>query len=112
MLKDATPLTCPFTVAFNGTDQAELHVNGSQYTLTAGSYSEWIPVVFRASLGVKVAGICRFQLQEIQPEFRLYVTPVQIDPAKPVMPVSHPRIYSTYLAKNQGRYATLGLARG
>jgi len=110
MLKDATPLTCPFTVALNGTDQAELRVNGSYYTLTVGSYSDWIPVVFRASLGVKVSGICRFQLQEINPEFRLYVTPVQIDPAKPVMPVSHPRIYSTYLAKNQGRYATLGLA--
>ena len=110
MLKTAAPLTCPFTVALNGTDQAELRVNGSHYTLTVGSYSEWIPVVFRASLGVKVSGICRFLLQETQPEFRLYVTPVQIDPAKPVMPVSHPRIYSTYLAKNQGRYATLGLA--
>jgi len=110
MLKDAVPLTCPFKLEFNGTDQAELHVNGSHYTLTVGSYSDWIPVVFRASLGLKVSGICRFQLQEINPEFRLYVTPVQIDPAKPVMPVSHPRIYSTYLAKNQGRYATLGLA--
>ena len=110
MLKDAAQLTCPFTVALNGTEQAELHVNGSRYTLTIGSYSEWIPVVFRASLGVKVSGICRFLLQQTDPEFCLYVTPVQIDPAKPVMPVSHPRIYSTYLAKNQGRYATLGLA--
>ena len=109
MLKAAAPLTCPFTVVLNDTD-AELRVGSSRYTLIVGSYSEWIPVVFRASLGVKVTGICRFLLQETQPEFRLYVTPVQIDPVKPVMPVSHPRIYSTYLAKNQGRYATLGLA--
>jgi predicted AlkP superfamily phosphohydrolase/phosphomutase len=110
MLKESLPLRCPFTVELNGIDSAELRLNGSRYRLSAGAYSEWIPVVFRASLGVKVSGICRFLLQETQPEFRLYVTPVQIDPAKPVMPVSHPRIYASYLAKNQGRYATLGLA--
>ncbi len=105
-----TPLSCPFTISLNGPDQAELLVARERYTLTVGSCSPWIPVEFRASFGRKISGICRFLLQETEPELRLYVTPVQIDPAKPVMPVSHPRIYSTYLAKNQGRYATLGLA--
>ncbi len=109
-LRESTALTCPFTVGLNGSAKAELSINGSRYPLTVGVYSPWIPVVFRASLGLKISGICRFLLQAIDPEFCLYVTPVQIDPAKPVMPVSHPGIYSTYLAKNQGRYATLGLA--
>lgn len=110
LMAERTPLTCPFTVTLNGSDTAELFVAGSRHTLTVGTYSPWIAVEFRASLGRRVSGICRFLLQETEPELRLYVTPVQIDPAKPVMPVSHPRIYSTYLAKNQGRYATLGLA--
>jgi hypothetical protein len=42
--------------------------------------------------------------------FELYSTAVQIDPSKPLMPISHPRVYSIYLAKQQGRSATLGLA--
>jgi len=107
---ERAPLTCPFTVTLSGSQRAELRVAGARHTLMVGAYSPWIPVEFRASLGRKISGICRFLLQETEPELRLYVTPVQIDPAKPVMPVSHPPIYATYLAKNQGRYATLGLA--
>ena len=44
------------------------------------------------------------------PEFELYTTPVNIDPEKPAMPVGYPSVYSVYLAKKQGSYATLGLA--
>lgn len=110
LLSERVSLTCPFTVALNGPHAADLRVGGARYRLSVGAYSPWIPVEFRAALGRKISGICRFLLQETEPEFRLYVTPVQIDPAKPVMPISHPRMYATYLAKNQGRYATLGLA--
>ena len=35
---------------------------------------------------------------------------MHIDPAKPVMPISHPKVYAIYLAKQLGPYATLGLA--
>jgi predicted AlkP superfamily phosphohydrolase/phosphomutase len=59
---------------------------------------------------VKVHGICKFLLLETEPEFELYVTPINIDPEKPVMPIAHPGIYSTYFAKRFGPYATLGLA--
>jgi predicted AlkP superfamily phosphohydrolase/phosphomutase len=44
------------------------------------------------------------------PEFELYVTPINIDPEKPAMPISFPAVYSTYLAKRQGPFGTLGLA--
>ena len=110
LLTERTPLSCPFTVSLNCSDQAELRIGSERHALKVGTYSPWIAVAFRASLGRKITGICRFLLQEVEPEVRLYVTPVQIDPAQPVMPVSHPPIYSIYLAKNQGRYATLGLA--
>jgi len=108
---DKTVMTCPFTVRLNGTQgQAELSVNGTRHTLRQGEYTEWAQVVFRAGLGVKVRGICQFLLLRTEPEFELYVTPIQIDPAKPAMPIAHPAVYATYLAKNQGLYATLGLA--
>jgi predicted AlkP superfamily phosphohydrolase/phosphomutase len=59
---------------------------------------------------VKVRGVCRFLLKRYEPPFEMYCTPVQIDPERPVMPISHPRQYSKYLAKLLGTYATLGLA--
>jgi predicted AlkP superfamily phosphohydrolase/phosphomutase len=59
---------------------------------------------------MKVNGICKFLLLNIAPEFELYVTPVNIDPEKPVMPIAYPTVYSTYFSKLQGPYATLGLA--
>ena len=38
------------------------------------------------------------------------MSPINLDPEKPAMPVSHPSYYSMYLAKRIGPYATLGLA--
>jgi predicted AlkP superfamily phosphohydrolase/phosphomutase len=42
--------------------------------------------------------------------FSLYVSPINLDPEKPAMPISHPSYYATYLAKRVGTYSTLGLA--
>ena len=42
--------------------------------------------------------------------FSLYMTPLNIDPDRPAMPISHPSYYATYLAKKLGPYSTLGLA--
>ncbi len=104
------PMRCPFEVRITGPDAAVLKVCGRTYKLARGQYTPWINVSFRAAPGVKVRGICEFLLLETQPEFRLYVTPLQIDPARPAMPISHPKIYSVYFSKLLGPYATLGLA--
>ena len=45
-----------------------------------------------------------------EPEFELYVTPINIDPENPAMAIGYPAVYPIYLAKRQGPYATLGLA--
>jgi predicted AlkP superfamily phosphohydrolase/phosphomutase len=108
--KDAVILKCPFVVTIRDEDTARLCVGGSDYTLKRGVYTEWVKVRFKAAPGMKVHGICRFLLLSTTPEFGLYVTPINIDPEKPAMPVSHPGIYSIYLAKSQGPFATLGLA--
>jgi predicted AlkP superfamily phosphohydrolase/phosphomutase len=38
------------------------------------------------------------------------VSPINLDPDHPAMPISHPSYYATYLAKKVGAYSTLGLA--
>ncbi len=106
----AGAMQCPFQVTVTGEGRARLQVSGETYELKAGGYTPWVRVTFKAGPGVKVRGICEFLLLRTEPDFELYVTPIQIDPNKPAMPISHPPVYATYLAKSQGLYATLGLA--
>ncbi|MFZ9033963.1 MAG: alkaline phosphatase family protein [Anaerohalosphaeraceae bacterium] len=104
------PLTLKLTVTVQDDSTATLKIGSEKITLKKDQYSAWIKVDFKAGPGVKVKGICKFLLQSTAPEFQLYVTPINIDPEKPVMPVTHPLVFATYLAKQQGPFATLGLA--
>ncbi len=103
-------LRCPFEVRITGPGRAILEVCGERFDLKSGSYTPWVSVTFKAGAGIKVRGICEFLLLSTDPEFEMYVTPIQIDPDRPAMPISFPSVYSTYLSKSQGKYATLGLA--
>jgi predicted AlkP superfamily phosphohydrolase/phosphomutase len=90
--------------------QARIEIDSETFTIKVSEYSQWIPVKFKAGMGFTARGICRFYLKEISPEVEVYVTPVNIDPGRPDLPISHPVTYSIYLAKLFGPYATLGLA--
>ncbi len=90
--------------------QARIIVGSEKFTLKVGEYSDWTTVEFKAGLGFTAHGICRFYLKEVSPEIEIYVSPVNIDPGHPDLPISHPVTYSIYLAKLYGPYATLGLA--
>ncbi len=103
-------LRLPFFVTIKDRDRAILKVNGAQYELRKGVYTDWVPVRFHAALGMNVCGLCKFLLLGTEPDFGLYVTPINIDPEHPAMPVGYPSVYSVYLAKKQGPFATLGLA--
>ncbi len=110
IVAEGGPMRCPFSIRLTRPGKADLTVNGKTVPLSCGEYSPWINVKFKAGLGIKVKGICQFLLLNTEPEVELYVTPIQIDPAAPAMPISHPGVYATYLAKAHGTYATLGLA--
>lgn len=90
--------------------RAQFRINGERFTVNVGDYSPWVPVKFKSRLGFSARGICRFYLKELSPDVEIYITPVNIDPGKPDLPISHPVTYSIYLAKLFGPYATLGLA--
>jgi predicted AlkP superfamily phosphohydrolase/phosphomutase len=90
--------------------QAEIRVGSEKIKLKVGEYSEWTEVEFKAGLGFNAHGICKFYLKSLSPEVEVYVSPVNIDPGHPDLPISHPVTYSIYLAKLYGPYATLGLA--
>ena len=51
---------------------------------------------------VTVSGLARFYLKSAHPEFELYVTPVQINPANQVLPITDPPEYGTELVDAVG----------
>ncbi len=107
----AEPLSVPFSLEVDdGAGTAMLKIDGQTIRLEERKHSAWVQVKFRAGLGIRVSGICRFYLKSVSPHFELYVTPVQIDPERPALPLSHPAVYSMYLSRLLGRFATLGLA--
>jgi predicted AlkP superfamily phosphohydrolase/phosphomutase len=107
---DGRPLEIPFQVRILDAATAQLTIAGERHALHKDRYTEWLTVRFPMLPGMKVNGICKFLLIATEPEFKLYVTPINIDPEKPAMAVGHPSVFSVYLSKQQGAYATLGLA--
>ncbi|MDD8027828.1 MAG: alkaline phosphatase family protein, partial [Acidobacteriota bacterium] len=91
-------------------DAAEVRVSGRKLKFKRGEFSPWVPLTFKAGMGIKIRGIAKFLVSQIEPHFEMYVTPLNIDPAKPALPISHPFIYSVYLAKLLGSFITLGEA--
>ena len=108
---DSRPLEVRLRIVVDRSRHAvKVEAGGTRVTLTPGRLSEWITLRFRAAPGIAVSGITRLLLIEMDDHFSMYMSPINIDPEKPGMPVSHPLYYSIYLAKRIGPYATLGLA--
>ncbi len=111
MTEEQEELEVPFKVTLDrAAKEAHFEFHGETFTLKPRQYSHWIRTAFKPGLGIKVWGLTRFYIMEMEPHFKLYVSPVQVDPEKPAMPISHPGYYSTYLAKLQGPFATIGFA--
>ena len=77
-------------------------VAGQRVSLRIGECTTWIPLRFGP-----VHGLAQFLKLD---ENSLYMTPVQIDPARPATPVSWPPLFSLTLSHLCGPYATCGLA--
>ncbi len=74
--RDPGPANSPEARPVEPLDQARLHTLGPLGSFPSQSAS----------------GICRFFLQEVAPTFRLYVTPINMDPAAPAQKISEPEL--------------------
>ena len=90
---------------------ARFDMGDEQIVLRQGEWSEWLQADFRLIPAVKSAsGIFRIYLQQVHPYLRIYVSPVNIDPAEPEMPISTPKNFSRTLARDLGPFYTQGIA--
>ena len=111
MLKAPEEIRLPLTLTVDRTKGgAWVDVPGERFFLKEKTFSPWVAVAFKPGLGMRIRAICRFYITSLEPHFEMYVTPLNIDPDKPALPISHPFIYSVYLAKLLGRFITLGEA--
>lgn len=78
-------------------------------TVALGAWSDWFTLEFKFNPLVKAYGIARFYFESSEP-FGLYMSAVNLDPHRPVMPVSEPPRFSGRLADRVGLYKTLGWA--
>jgi len=109
--KNEEEIHLPMKIHINKSeDSVTIKTSGKTFHLKKNELSDWIKIAFKPGLGMKIRAICRFYISEISPEFKMYMTPLNIDPEKPSLPISHPFIYSVYLAKLLGPYNTLGEA--
>jgi len=111
MLKTPAEIRLPLKIAIDrAKERVEIEVSGKKLTLAKNTFSPWIRITFRPGLGIKIRSICKFYVSSLAPHFEMYVTPLNIDPEKPALPISHPFIYSVYLSKLLGSFITLGEA--
>jgi predicted AlkP superfamily phosphohydrolase/phosphomutase len=111
LLKKPEELQLPLTVDIDREKgEATLTVPGQRLRLKKGVFSPWVKLVFRPGLGMKIKAIARFYVSALEPHFEMYLTPLNIDPEKPALPIAHPFIYSIYLSKLLGSFITLGEA--
>jgi predicted AlkP superfamily phosphohydrolase/phosphomutase len=91
---------------------ARFAVEDTRFVLRQGEWSGWIHAHFPLIPGLKsAAGMFRVYAKQLQPNFEVYVSPVNIDPAEPDLPITAPAGFSKTLAKALGPFYTQGMAQ-
>ncbi len=87
-----------------------IDVSGNQLDLAPGEWSDWVRFTFPFNELIKLQGIGRFRLLSLEPEVRLYLSPIQFDPTAlpPSLDITTPSEYAGELADRFGLYKTIG----
>jgi len=101
----------PFNVYLDpDRDAARIDIQGQTIVLKKGEFSDWVKVEFELLPVIgSVSGIARFLLKGVAPHFQLYISPINIDPEEPAMPVTYPTAWGAELARDVGSFWTKGL---
>jgi predicted AlkP superfamily phosphohydrolase/phosphomutase len=110
LLKEPRPITVDFLVHRDRqANAAVIELQGRRILLAPGQWSRWTKIPFDLGIpGQSVHGICRFYLQEVTPNFRLYMTPMNIDPSQPAVQLSEPPTFIQDVSKRRGLFYTTG----
>jgi predicted AlkP superfamily phosphohydrolase/phosphomutase len=82
---------------------------GNSFELSEGEWTDWKNITFDLGQKRTMRGILKFFLVEMDPELKLYVSPINFDPREPFFPISYPKDYSHTLATEIGLFYTQGM---
>ena len=89
-----------------------IELAGSRQTLRPGEWSEWfvVPIAVNpvVDLVAGLKGIVRFKLMALDPEIRLYMSPLNFHPECQPVPFTAPRSFAHRLVGELGLFKTLG----
>ena len=90
---------------------ARLAVGSEMAIVRQGEWSGWLAADFPLIPHVVSSrGMFRVFAKQLHPRFELYVSPINVDPVSPVLPISAPASsFSRRIAAETGRYYTLGI---
>jgi predicted AlkP superfamily phosphohydrolase/phosphomutase len=89
---------------------ARLTIGDSTGIVREGEWSDWLPVDFPLLPHLfSVRGMVRVFAKQLHPRLRIYVSPVNVDPDSPALPISTPRSLSREISRATGRFYTLGI---
>jgi len=113
-LKEPKPSTVEITVHRDKqANAAMIEIQKHKILLKKAQWSRWIKVDFEMSMPAFMpdesrSGICRFYLQEVEPNFRLYVTPINTDPSDPAVQITEPNEFIEEISGKLGLFYTTG----
>jgi len=95
------------------TKTAAIEIQSHNILLQESQWSQWIKLDFELTMpsflpNEHLSGICKFYLQEVSPNFRLYVTPINIDPSDSAVVLSEPEEFVEEISQELGLFYTTG----
>jgi predicted AlkP superfamily phosphohydrolase/phosphomutase len=87
----------------------KIAVGNEERLLAEGEWSDWVPVSFALVPTQSLPAQVRFYLRRVRPELALYVSPLNLDPEAPLLPISTPPSFAAELSRATGRYYTQGM---
>ncbi len=87
-----------------------LSYGNQEVEIAEGEWSDFVRFVFPIRKLVKIHGMARFHLLEMDDHLKLYLSAINLDPIEPIVPVSYPPEFSKDIQEAIGDYKTLGWA--
>lgn len=99
----------PLTLQKNGSE-IFISYQGQKAALKPRQWSSWMPIQFPLKFFIKARGICRFFLHRLEPNLRLYLSPINLDPQSPILSIASPSGLTKNMVQEVGLFSTLGWA--
>jgi len=96
-------------VSQKGKNAVTIEYQNTKIELKTGVWSPWQEVTFDLGFFRKTKGIFKFYLVETEPDFKLYISPINLDPRQPFFAVTYPASYGKELTEAIGLYYTQGM---